>query len=155
MKFCNDGIGRTGRKRNGRVVCLMSKGQEERKLKEAEASTKLLWQVLKKPNYPGFVFQKNEPMLPAHPILDRRVMHISTTYRLSQIGGHKQSKQHRKKLENLDDDNWTLSVSDDLKRIKIFGGFEGNEKYFTLKKSLKIWLIQFVLNLRKNQNSRK
>lgn len=122
----------------------MSKGQEERKLEQAEASTKVLWQALKKPKCAGFVFEKNVPMLPAHPILDRRVMRISADYRLSQIGGHNQSKQPKKKshLEStkyIVDDNWKLSLTDEQQRKKKFGKFGGIEKHFSVKKILKVW----------------
>lgn len=55
--------GRTGRKRDGRVVCLVSKGQEERRLEKSEADTKMLWRALKKGSS-TFKFSNNIPLLP-------------------------------------------------------------------------------------------
>jgi len=55
--------GRTGRKRDGRVVALVSAGQEERKLEKSEADTKTLWRALQKGSS-IFNFTKNLPLLP-------------------------------------------------------------------------------------------
>jgi superfamily II DNA/RNA helicase len=134
-------LGRTGRKRNGRVVCLVSKGQEERKLKQAEESTKMLWQALKNPA--RFQFKKNIPMLPEHPTLLRKNMDITTKYRMSQIGGHDLRKPSSKKsrfltYDCLDEDvTWRLSSTQDQDRRKLFGRFEGG--CFNIRESMKSW----------------
>ncbi len=123
---------------------MVSKGQEERKLEQAEASTRLLWQALKNPSNSGFEFERNVPMLPEYPTLDRKIMSISRNYRLSQIGGHKiRKRRSMKSYANskaiVDDQSWRLSFADDQQYRHLFGHLKGPGNYFTLKKALTTW----------------
>uniref|UniRef100_A0A7S3VEI6 Uncharacterized protein n=1 Tax=Chaetoceros debilis TaxID=122233 RepID=A0A7S3VEI6_9STRA len=70
--------GRTGRSRAGRVICLVYRGQEEKKLRESEAQTRTLWRTLRNTN--GFHLAKNVPLLPEKPVLERRDMQVRRTH---------------------------------------------------------------------------
>ena len=61
-------IGRTGRHRDGRVVCLVTKGEEQRKLDKSDSATKMLWRALKKSSH--FPLAQNIPLTPFHPQLE-------------------------------------------------------------------------------------
>lgn len=130
--------GRTGRKRDGRVVCLLSKGREEIKLQKAEADTKLLWNALK--NSRAFKFTKNVPLLPVQPILIRMNMNVVRDYRLSQIGGHSQKHEGRKKIKNVsayDCNAWRLSDAKELDRRELFGNYAQNPTF--VRNVIKAW----------------
>ena len=123
----------------------MSKGQEEKKLEHAEVSTRLLWNALKNPTNSGFKFVSNVPMLPEYPTLHRKIMDISNTYRLSQIGGHKQVKKMKTKKRSYNETNsandtsWRLEGFEKQHCKALFGIFGGINKHFTVKGSLKMW----------------
>ena len=142
--------------RNGRVVCLISKGQEERKHKEAENSIKTLWQALR--NHKAFPFRKSAPLLPDQPELIRKNMQITTNYRLSQIGGYDERKEKKRygfeKQTLIEDITWRLSGSQEHERWNLFGKYSG--KYFTLKNSLKSWQQSIPLshNMKSNGSGR-
>lgn len=127
--------GRTGRKRKGRVVCLVSKGQEERKLENSEQATKLLWKALRNPN--NFTLSRSAPILPVQPILERRIMNVSTEYRLSQIGGHSHRKKPRDDRDEYTSGVWWLSETEEIQRLREFGdlhSFDSNIRRIYVKK---------------------
>lgn len=126
--------GRTGRKRKGRVVCLVSKGQEERKLENSEQATKMLWKALSNPK--NFTLSKSIPLLPFQPILERRVMKIPKEYRLSQIGGHSHRKKQRDNREEYASGVWWLSDKEEVQRLREFGeicSFDSNIRRIYVK----------------------
>uniref|UniRef100_A0A7S3QF60 Fanconi anemia group M protein n=1 Tax=Chaetoceros debilis TaxID=122233 RepID=A0A7S3QF60_9STRA len=152
--------GRTGRSRAGRVICLVYRGQEEKKLRESEAQTRTLWRTLRNTN--GFHLAKNVPLLPEKPVLERRDMQVRRNeYRMSQIGGltQKAKKKRKKRINNgkrgngsssaLDDDNtsrssgsgWRLTESEELERQRQFGTLhhfaKSSNQY--LRKYIKAW----------------
>ena len=129
--------GRTGRKRSGRVVSLVSEGAEENRLRTSEAETRRLWNALKSPD--AFVFVKDIPLLPEQPLLVRKIMNIVNKYRLSQVGGHSQKRKHKRKAEPATNDTrpWKLSNSDELRREKEYGRCNFNSKLY--KEVIKAW----------------
>ncbi len=131
--------GRTGRSRNGRVVCLVSKGQEEERLRRSETATKTLWNALKNPSCKAFNFAKNIPLLPAQPELKRENMNIVKEYRLSQIGGHsqKQKKANFSVSNRLDTISWRLNGLEEMSRVQELGQCAMNKKVY--KEALKAW----------------
>lgn len=127
--------GRTGRKRKGRVVCLVSKGQEERKLENSEQATKLLWKALRNPK--NFTLSRSAPIIPVQPILERRIMNVSKQYRLSQIGGHSHRKKQRDNRDEYASGVWWLSETEEVQRLREFGdlhSFDSNVRRIYVKK---------------------
>ena len=131
--------GRTGRSRNGRVVCLVSKGQEEDRLHRSEVATKTLWNALKNPTCKAFKLTKNTPLLPEQPVLKRENMNVVKEYRLSQIGGHSQrQKKTSTSISRLDDSNsWILNDVEEMSRFQEFGQCTLNSKVY--KEAIKAW----------------
>lgn len=129
--------GRTGRKRDGRVVCLLSKGREEEKLRNAELDTKRLWNALKSNT---FLLAENVPLLPGEPILNRVNMNVVREYRLSQIGGHSQKRERQKKSLNtfsVDLNSWRLNNAEEMKRREEYGNCAQNSGF--LRQAIKAW----------------
>jgi len=127
--------GRTGRKRDGRVVCLVSRGKEEQRLQKSEADTRQLWNALKNPR--AFTLAKDTPLLPVHPILTRKDMNVARSYRLSQIGGHGQRSVRRKNSEIMDLGTWKLSTEEENTRFENFGRCSLSRSI--VKESIKAW----------------
>lgn len=152
-------VGRTGRKRDGRVVCLVSEGQEERKLQQSELAIKQLWRALK--NYSGFGLVKNIPLLPKAPQIKKQSMKIEPVYHMSQVGGHGHASRHastttseryqklkhgrkrkpqrskRSKTSSVDD-SWRLTRLQELRRAEEFGECESLDT-FSSKKIMLMW----------------
>lgn len=127
--------GRTGRKRKGRVVCLVSKGQEEQKLENSEYATKLLWKALRNPK--NFTLSRSAPILPVQPVLERRIMKIPKEYRLSQIGGHSHRKKQRDTRDEYASGVWWLSETEEVQRLREFGemhSFDSNIRRIYVRK---------------------
>jgi Fanconi anemia group M protein len=77
--------GRTGRKRDGRVVFLVSKGAEKRSFDESENNKKKIARVLQASKN-TFEFCSNVPMWREDPVLLRQKM-TKSNFRMSQVGG--------------------------------------------------------------------
>ena len=78
--------GRTGRARDGRVVSLISEGQEEKTYLQAQSSQKTLLRALKSKSQ--FVMNEDQPMFPRQlPKVEKRTMEISSQIHLSQVIG--------------------------------------------------------------------
>ena len=138
--------GRTGRKRDGRVVCLLSKGREEEKLRSAESDTKRLWNALKSNT---FLLAENVPLLPGEPILNRVNMNVVREYRLSQIGGHSQKSERQKKSLNafsVDMNSWRLNNADERKRRENYGNCVQNSGF--VRQAIKAWQKSVPTNKR-------
>jgi hypothetical protein len=127
--------GRTGRKRDGRVVCLVSKGKEEQRLQKSEADTRQLWNALKNPR--AFTLAKQTPLLPVHPMLTRENMNVARSYRLSQIGGHGQRSVRRKNIEAMDLGNWKLTIEQEIARVENYGRCRFSHSI--VKECIKTW----------------
>jgi superfamily II DNA/RNA helicase len=79
-------VGRTGRKRSGRVVGLVSEGAEERQLAKAKQSGRNLAHALRNPT--SFQVLPTIPLLHSTPTLLEQNMQISQRFRMSQVEGH-------------------------------------------------------------------
>eukprot|EP00934_Nitzschia_sp_Nitz4_P000231 Nitzschia sp. Nitz4//scaffold226_size53432//45759//49904//NITZ4_006708-RA/size53432-processed-gene-0.27-mRNA-1//1//CDS//3329542772//231//frame0 len=77
--------GRTGRKRDGRVVCLIAEGQEQRTFELSKQAEKTLQRALTRKS--NFTLSPHAPLLPSAPTLQNMVMSISSQIHLSQVAG--------------------------------------------------------------------
>jgi hypothetical protein len=114
--------GRTGRKRDGRVVFLVSEGAEERSYEASVNNKKKIGRALKS-NKSTFQFCDISPMFPKDPELLRQKM-LKADFRLSQVGGHTpktkgKSKSSRKNKPSCTD--WLLTSSQNSERRQMFG----------------------------------
>jgi hypothetical protein len=109
--------GRTGRKRDGRVVFLVSKGKEEKDFNESVLNKKKIERALQS-NKNTFQFCVASPMFPADPTLHRQKM-SKTNFRMSQVGGHtpKGSRKNSKLATNHHAD-WVLTSAQERERHK-------------------------------------
>jgi len=147
--------GRTGRNRDGRVVCLVSKGPEERRLEKLEEDKKRVWNALKRPNF--FKFSLPVPLLPNVPYLERKVLNSSSkSCRLSQIGGYDHRKPSRKRIRTslartIDDESWILTSVQERDREEQFGDFQYLEKSKRRKLYARFW--QELVMLKRNDST--
>ena len=136
--------GRTGRKRNGRVICLVAEGQEEQRLRSSTHATKSLGRALKLVS--SFRLKKIASMFPILPVMEMKEIVAKDKYRLSQIGGHTPAKERARrrkkatgeindkdqtKLDFLDTNSWILSDEKETMRIKLFGKLPPKENTFS------------------------
>ncbi|KAL7551797.1 hypothetical protein ACHAWF_015057 [Thalassiosira exigua] len=123
--------GRTGRKRNGRVVFLVAEGSEERSYRQSVTNTKLISRALQ--NTAVFRLCTNDPMFPAEPNLTRRKMNVAS-FHLSQVGGHTPRMGGRRKVGNTKrrlrrgkllneaiSNVWRLDAVQEEERMNLFG----------------------------------
>ena len=113
--------GRTGRKRDGRVVCLVSVGAEKKSHEQSELNRKKIARALQS-NKSTFEFCIDSPMFPSDPTLVRQKM-TKSKFRMSQIGGHTPKARNLKassktKASNAD---WILNASQENSRHQKFG----------------------------------
>jgi superfamily II DNA/RNA helicase len=133
--------GRTGRKRDGKVVCLVTKGEEEKKLDKSGSATKMLRRALKESSH--FPLAKNIPLTPFYPRMEKKAMEINSSYHLSQIGGHNRIRKPKKTNKNWQHDStWKLSVADNEDCNNLFGFPTFSE--FSVKKSITSWQSRLI-----------
>lgn len=104
--------GRTGRKRDGRVVCLISEGQEEKTYLASKQAEKTLMRAMRSPN--GFSMAPYEKMFPEIPEMVYSTIQIASKFRMSQVGAR--SSRTLKKSQN-----WRLSSVQEEERNQRFG----------------------------------
>ncbi|KAL3938675.1 MAG: hypothetical protein SGBAC_006466, partial [Bacillariaceae sp.] len=104
--------GRTGRKRDGRVVCLISEGQEERTYRALKQAEQTLMRALK--NCRSFKMAIHTPMLPKEPSQEFVEIKIMRSFRLSQVGHSAPARQTKFQ-------NWSLSTSQEEERSQLLG----------------------------------
>ena len=110
--------GRTGRKRSGRVVCLVGEGQEQRKYEGSKEAEKTLQRAMK--NSSNFNMHPNIPMFEAPPARKDMEMDIGSQFHMSQVGGHvrlRSSANSRQKCS----DSWKLTDDQEKVRRRILG----------------------------------
>lgn len=117
-------VGRTGRKRDGRVVCLVSEGQEENTMRQSKNAEKTLGRALKKPD--SFSFVKSSPMFPQTPVLRKLDMSVvANDFHLSQVGGNAMVARARNEPNEASRSdqymNWRLNEAQELQRLAMFG----------------------------------
>eukprot|EP00986_Skeletonema_menzelii_P018968 scaffold27039_cov150-Skeletonema_menzelii.AAC.1 len=145
--------GRTGRKRNGRVIFLVSEGQEERSYRDSVTNSKKIARALKDPSV--FKLCQNSPMFPDEPALLRQKM-VVDDFHMSQVGGHTpkvrgRGKAGRSSKRNGDkiaaaDDSWRLDQDQQKERMSLFGNlpYSSHSKYES-----ETMLGDFPISLRK------
>eukprot|EP00804_Cyclotella_cryptica_P015445 CCRYP_008049-RB/>CCRYP_008049-RB protein AED:0.02 eAED:0.02 QI:108/1/1/1/1/1/5/398/1979 len=115
--------GRTGRKRDGRVIFLVSEGTEERSYNESVANTKKIARALQS-NKNVFNFCHTSPMFPKEPTLLKQKMTVSN-FRMSQVGGHtpKASKRSANAVRRCKESSsdWMLTEEQEKQRQQQFG----------------------------------
>ncbi|KAL7456676.1 hypothetical protein ACHAWC_008166 [Mediolabrus comicus] len=121
-------VGRTGRKRNGRVIFLVSEGQEERSYRDSVTNSKKIARALRDPSV--FKLCQNSPMFPDEPSLMRQKM-VVNDFHMSQIGGHTPKTRRRGKTTGSKkrngekiaavDNSWMLAQSQQHERMRTFG----------------------------------
>ncbi len=120
--------GRTGRKRDGRVVSLISEGTEERTHKKRLASERTLVNALKNPK--KFTMADHHPMLPNIPLKEYRTMEIKT--KLSQVAGQQHTPGISKKAEaEKKRRKWRLDSSEEYERQNLCGNIVSLKKEVT------------------------
>lgn len=111
-------VGRTGRKRKGRVICLISEGQEEKDWKRGQANERTLQRALRRPE--NFQFAVLPSLFPSTPQPLKQTMQVNEMLPLSQVGGHggapKKAKSNTPLLES-----WKLSKEQEEIRLYTFG----------------------------------
>lgn len=129
-------VGRTGRKRDGRVICLVAEGAEQSKYAQSEANTKTLARALKQ--IKSFQFYHDQTPASSHaifpldqplPQIHEQEMDLSEDYKLSQVGGylkkHKSSKTTGRSYIGVDTcstfSEWRLTLEQEEVRRREFG----------------------------------
>ena len=137
-------VGRTGRKRDGRVVCLVSEGQEQRTMIASIAGQKTLGRALKRPN--SFKLHPNAPMFPEKPTLTRTNMQVNSQLQLSQVGGHggsKESAQRSSKVREMPTgDTWRLTPEQERQRQAWLGNINSQPNHSTFPHALRKRLLR-------------
>lgn len=110
--------GRTGRKRDGRVVSLITEGQEEQTHKKRVAAEKTLMSALRNPK--KFIMASHHPMLPVTPICEYQTMEIKSQLHMSQVVGAQQTPGTSKKKKE-DKSAWRLNIQEEEERRRQFG----------------------------------
>jgi Fanconi anemia group M protein len=112
--------GRTGRKRDGRVVSLIAEGPEEKTYKKRLAGEKTLLNALKNPK--KFVMASHHPMLPNEPEREYKVLEFMKKLSLSEVAGaqhtpgvSKRAEAEKKKLM------WRLDATEEYERQNLCG----------------------------------
>ncbi|KAG7343877.1 Hef nuclease [Nitzschia inconspicua] len=114
--------GRTGRKRNGRVICLISEGQEEQTYIRRKQAEQTLANALKDPK--RFTVHAHRPMLPALPSRDFQKMSFQSQLHLSQVAGAHKTPRITKLSTNKGDGitaSWRLAQGDEEERKQYCG----------------------------------
>jgi len=118
-------VGRTGRKRDGRVVCLISEGAEQKTMIASKQAEKTLGRALRRSD--AFTFIPNKPMFPRDPELMKVDMSVTIKLQMSQVGGHQANGSGREKIEIMNklvnevDKEWRLTEEEENKRASILG----------------------------------
>ena len=112
--------GRTGRKRDGRVVSLIAEGPEQKTYQKRLAGEKTLLNALKNPK--KFVMASHHPMLPHAPEKEYKVLEFQGKLSLSDVAGaqhtpaaSKRAEAERKYLR------WRLDSTEEYERQNLCG----------------------------------
>ena len=114
--------GRTGRQRDGRVVCLVAEGDEQKKYEKRVQAEKTLHNALKNPK--KFKVASHFPMLPEKPTLEYRTMEIQSQLHLSQVAGAQRTPGTAKRGSTKGRSSstaWQLDAAEEEERQRICG----------------------------------
>lgn len=136
-------VGRTGRKRSGRVVCLVAEGPEHNTLNQSRQSERNLAHALKRPE--SFKVSPTLPLLPVAPVLKEQNMQIFKTFRMSQVEGHSKSGTSActKSSDFQNGKAWKLSDDAETRRAAVMGS--SNELAPSFSKNLSLALKKQLL----------
>lgn len=114
-------VGRTGRKRDGRVVCLVSEGTEEKTMTASKQAEKTLGRALTKAD--AFKFIRSSPMFPKKPELNKVVMSVTKDFHMSQVGGNGLASKSKSSGTDAGsfNTNWRLTNAQELQRKAMLG----------------------------------
>lgn len=115
-------VGRTGRKRQGRVLSLVAEGQEERTLSASRSSSRTLVHALRNPK--SFKCFPTMPMFPVEPTLTEKIMADVPGFRATQVEGHggqASRPQSERSLSAPSRKGWKLSDEQELQRVELLG----------------------------------
>lgn len=119
-------VGRTGRKRDGRVVCLVAEGPEEKTLVASKQSERTLAHALKNPK--SFKVTPTEPMFLTKPTMARQTMQVSQNFHMSQVEGHDGAKKSVRapidpsiKALSKERLRWRLTEDEERRRAAVLG----------------------------------
>lgn len=116
-------VGRTGRKRDGRVICLLSEGPEEKKHRESKSKQRTVMRALKNANF--ILDHTCAPMLPADPRVVEQSMATPMPFRMSQVEGHGDVPGRRKDTKFnssvVESKAWRLTAEQEARRTASFG----------------------------------
>ena len=112
--------GRTGRKRDGRVVSLISEGQEEQTHKSRLSAERTLVNALK--DSKKFIMASHHPMLPDPPIREYKTMKVESRLKMSDVAGAQQTPSSKRGSSSKEDRNaWRLDTVQEEERQCKFG----------------------------------
>jgi superfamily II DNA/RNA helicase len=116
-------IGRTGRKRDGKVVCLVLEGAEENTMRKSHQSERTLAHALRKPD--SFKNAPNFLMFPNPPELKQMDMAVFQNFRVSQVEGHDKAKQAKRRRSSGEKSRGSIRLSeeDEIRRLQTLGQF--------------------------------
>ncbi len=131
-------MGRTGRKRQGRVISLVSEGKEQKDREKAKSDQNRLNRILRDPSKAKDLQAKltmRAAMIPAIPSKQMKNMRvIAEAFRMSQVAGYSQKKNRRNRnagggngIDN--DNNWKLRPSQEKQRMENYGLLSQTDRY--------------------------
>ena len=121
-------VGRTGRKRDGRVVFLISEGAEEKTYRESKNKERTIIRAMKRPD--AFVVHPSVRMLPMMPVLCEQDMTKTSAqpFHMTQVEGQTEVKRRRQQKpskqsgHSAEDKTWKLSRDEETRRAAVLGG---------------------------------
>lgn len=112
--------GRTGRKRDGRVVSLIAEGPEEKTYKKRLAGEKTLLNALKNPK--KFIMASHHPMLPNVPEREYKVLEFMKKLSMSEVAGAQHTPGVSKRAEAEKKKRmWRLDGTEEYERQNVCG----------------------------------
>jgi ERCC4-related helicase len=133
--------GRTGRQRDGRVICLISEGEEENKHEKRVASERTLNNALKNPK--RFKVASHRPILPEKPVVEYRKMENQSQIHLSQVAGAQKTPSTAKRASSRGRNGntaWQLDMAEELERENLCGDLKVLDHTVTWKSLKKFFL---------------
>ena len=109
--------GRTGRKRDGRVVCLLTEGEEESKYKKSKQDQKTLFRALRSKK--NFIMSAHQPLFASSPKCKFQKIHVGTKLQLSQVVGAAPRRTVSSQLK------WKLDLAQEEERQGFLGQIDG------------------------------
>ena len=122
--------GRTGRKRNGRIIVLMAEGPEAQKYRNGKQQEKTIYRALTRRGNFTFCTSQNPMFPPSMPLPERLDVTITppSAFHMSQVGGRMGSKRNKRKSSgstgtesSSSSKRWKISAAQEAVRHRILG----------------------------------